>query len=154
MFKIATIEDVYDIYNLNTELFVVLNELKENVYNPVAFPESFIKSMINSQYADYILVIDDEKVIGYILIEERVSPFREYDSFVEDHYAFIYEIVMLPEYRNKGYGKEAIEQAVIWAKDRKLTSIELNALSNNYSALAFYDRTGFKEFQVKLRKEI
>lgn len=154
MFKIADLNDINDIYNLNTELFLVLNELKANIYNPMAFPDSFIKSMIISTDSDYILAIDDEKIIGYALIEERVSPYKEYDSFVEDHYAFIYELVMLPEYRNKGYGKKIIEEAIKWAKERNLTSIELNALSNNYSARAFYERVGFEEFQVKLRKEI
>lgn len=154
MFKIAQLNDTDDIYKLNTELFMVLNELKENIYNPVGFPDTFIKSMIISKESDYILAIDDEKVIGYALIEERVSPFKEYDSFVEDHYAFIYELVILPEYRNKGYGKKIIEEAEKWAKARNLTSIELNALSNNYSARAFYERSGFEEFQVKLRKEI
>ncbi len=154
MFRIATIDDVEDIYNLNTELFLVLNNLKKDVYNPIAFPHTFIKSMINSPNSDYILVIEDEKVIGYALIEERESPYKEYDSFTEDHYAFIYELVILPEYRNKGYGKKIIDEATIWAKSRNLTSIELNALCNNYSALAFYERVGFETFQVKFRKEI
>lgn len=154
MFKIADLNDTEDIYKLNTELFIVLNELKNDIYNPIAFPEAFIKSMIISKDSDYILAIDDERIVGYALIEERVSPYKEYDSFVEDHYAFIYEIVVLPEYRNKGYGKKIIDEAVKWAKSKKLTSIELNALSNNYSARAFYERIGFKEFQVKLRKEV
>lgn len=154
MFKIADLNDTEDIYKLNTELFIVLNELKNDIYNPIAFPETFIRSMIISKDSDYILAIDDERIVGYALIEERVSPYKEYDSFVEDHYAFIYEIVVLPEYRNKGYGKKIIDEAVKWAKSKKLTSIELNALSNNYSARAFYERIGFKEFQVKLRKEV
>ena len=41
-----------------------------------------------------------------------------------------------------------------WAKNRGLTDIELNVLSNNYSARAFYERMGFDEFQLKLRKKI
>ena len=100
------------------------------------------------------LIEDDDKIVGYALIEERKSPYDEYDSFVEDHYAFIYELVVLPEYRIKGYGRKLMEEAQKWAKSRKLTSIELNVLSNNHSAKAFYERNGFEEYQVKLRKEI
>lgn len=154
MLRIANTYDVDEIYNLNTELFIVQNELKPEIYNPIAFPKIFIRSMINSLNSDYILIEDDEKIIGYALIEERESPYREYDSFVEDHYAFIYEIVILPEYRTKGYGRKIIEEATKWANERKLTSIELNVLSNNYSAKAFYESNDFKEYQVKLRKEI
>lgn len=154
MLRIANTYDIDEIYNLNTELFVVQNELKPEIYNPIAFPKIFIKSMINSLNSDYILIEDDEKIIGYALIEERESPYREYDSFVEDHYAFIYEIVILPEYRTKGYGRKIIEEATRWASKRKLTSIELNVLSNNYSAKAFYESNGFKEYQIKFRKKI
>jgi len=154
MLRIANNEDIDDIYNLNTELFIVLNELKGEIYNPIAFPRVFISSMINSSYSDYILIEDDDKIVGYALIEERKSPYDEYDSFVEDHYAFIYELVVLPEYRIKGYGRKLMEEAQKWAKSRKLTSIELNVLSNNHSAKAFYERNGFEEYQVKLRKEI
>lgn len=154
MLRIANTYDIDEIYNLNTELFVVQNELKPEIYNPIAFPKIFIKSMINSLNSDYILIEDDEKIIGYALIEERESPYREYDSFVEDHYAFIYEIVILPEYRTKGYGRKIIEEATRWASKRKLTSIELNVLSNNYSAKAFYESNDFKEYQIKFRKKI
>lgn len=154
MVKIASLEDVDEIYNLNTELFIFLNELKNEIYNPIAFPRIFIESMINSLNSDYIIIEEDDKIIGYALIEERVSPYKDYEAFVEDHYAFIYELVVLPEYRTKGYGRKLIEEAKKWAENRKLTSIELNVLENNYSAKAFYERNGFEEYQIKLRKKI
>lgn len=154
MLRIADCDDTEAIYNLNEQLFIVLNDLKGDIYNPVAFPKSFINSMIKSKEADYILIEDDDKVVGYALIEQRESPYTEYNAFVEDHYAFIYELVVLPEYRTKGYGKQILSEAEKWAKARNLTSIELNCLSNNYSAKAFYERTGFGEYQVKLRKNV
>lgn len=154
MLRIATLDDVEDIYNLNTELFIVLNNLREDIYNPIAFPTVFIKSMINSLNSDYILIDEDDKLIGYALIEERQSPYKEYDAFVEEHYAFIYELIILPEYRTKGYGKKIMEEAQNWAKNRKLNIIELNVLSNNHSAIAFYEKNGFEDYQIKLRKDI
>lgn len=154
MLRIANEQDINDIYNLNTELFVVLNELKGEIYNPIGFPLEFITSMIRSKDSDYILVEDDDKIIGYALIEERQSPFNQYSSFKEDNFAYIYELIILPEYRFKGYGREIINKAKEWAKLRKLTSIELNVLNNNYSARAFYENVGFEEYQIKMRKEI
>lgn len=154
MIRIARKEDIDSIYDLNTELFIILNELKSNIYNPVAFPKIFIESMIASTNSDYIVLEEDDKIIGYALIEERVSPYKDYDSFNEDHYAFIYEFVVLPEYRTKGYGRKIMDEAQIWAEKRNLKSIELNVLENNYSARAFYERNGFEEYQIKLRKYI
>ena len=56
MLRIANLDDVNEIYNLNTELFVVLNELKGDIYNPIGFPMDFITSIIKSNDSDYILV--------------------------------------------------------------------------------------------------
>lgn len=154
MLRIASLEDIDYIYSLNTELFIVLNGLNERIYNPIGFPKEFISSMIKSKDSDYILVEDDDKIIGYALIEKRESPSKLYEAFKEDKFAYIYEVVILPEYRSKGYGTSLIEMAEKWAKDRNLTSIELNALENNYSAKAFYENIGFEKYQVKLRKNI
>ena len=68
MVKIDSLEDVDEIYNLNTELFIVLNELKNEIYNPIAFPRIFIESMINSLNSDYIIIEEDDKIIGYAVI--------------------------------------------------------------------------------------
>lgn len=154
MIKLATLEDVQEISDLNIELFSFLNTLKEDIYNPIGLPLNFIYSMINSKEADYILSIEDEKVIGYALVEERSAPSNVYDSFKEDKFAYVYEIVVLPEYRLKGYGRELIDAVSKWGRQRNLTSIELNVLSNNYNAIAFYGNEGFNDYQIKLRKNI
>lgn len=154
MIRIADENDADAISKLNKELFTVLNELKGDIYNPVAFPKYFINSMIKSHEADYILIEEDNKVVGYALIEQRESPYTEYSAFVEEHFAYIYELVVLPEYRSMGYGKQMLKEAEAWAKVRGLSSIELNCLSNNDDAKAFYEKTGFGEYQVKLRKDV
>lgn len=154
MLRLASLDDIDEIYNLNTELFLVLNNLRDDIYNPVGFPKIFIKSMINSLNSDYIVIEDDDKIIGYLLIEKRESPYKTYESFKEDEFAYIYEVVILPEYRLKGYGKYLIEEAQKWAKERNLKSIELNVLSNNYNAMAFYEKVGFENYQIKMRKNI
>lgn len=154
MIRIANTDDIEEIYNLNIELFVVLNELKGDIYNPIGFPKEYISVMINSNDTDYILIEDDDKIVGYALVEKRAAPSNIYECFKPDEFAFINEIIILPEYRSKGYGRKIMEEATKWAKERKLTSVELNVLSNNYSARAFYENIGFKEYQLKLRKEI
>ena len=111
MIRLADEADADAISKLNEELFIVLNELKGDIYNPVAFPKYFIDSMIKSHESDYILIEDDNKVVGYALIEQRESPYTEYSAFVEDHFAYIYELVVLPEYRDKGYGKQIVKEA-------------------------------------------
>ena len=47
-----------------------------------------------------------------------------------------------------------MEESEKWAKKRNLTSLEISVLNNNYNARAFYEKSGFEEFQLKLRKRI
>ena len=46
MIRIANENDIEQIYNLNTELFIVLNSLNDKIYNPIGFPREFINIMI------------------------------------------------------------------------------------------------------------
>lgn len=154
MLRLANENDVENIYALNTELFKVLNNLDEKTYNPYAFPQDMILSLINSKRSDYILCEEDDKIIGYVLIEEGSTPSDKIVSFKKNNYAVIDEIIILPEYRMKGYGKILMDEATNWAKNRNLSSIELYVLANNYGAIAFYENDGFEEFQKKMRKEI
>ena len=48
MTRIASEKDIEQIYNLNTELFIVLNSLNDKIYNPIGFPKQFIDIMIKS----------------------------------------------------------------------------------------------------------
>lgn len=154
MIRLANENDVDVIYNLNTELFKVMSEIEETIYNPYGMPKEVILSVINSEKADYILYIEDEKVIGYVLVEKASTPSDRIHSFKENKYALIDEIVVLPEYRMKGYGKILMGEATKWAKSKKLTSIELHVLSRNYNAIAFYENEGFEEYQKRMRKEV
>lgn len=154
MIRIANEDDVENIYELNEELFKVLNSLNSTIYNPEAMPKDMIRSMINSQKADYILCEEDERIIGYVLVEKAATPSDRISSFKEYNYAMIEEIVVLPEYRMKGYGKILIDEATSWAKEKKLDAIELCVLSNNYNAIAFYENAGFEELQKRMRKEV
>ena len=74
MIRLANEEDVDVIYDLNTELFKVMSEIEESIYNPYGMPKSIILSAIKSSKMDYILCEDDDKVIGYVLLEKASTP--------------------------------------------------------------------------------
>jgi len=154
MIRLAEEKDIKEIQKLNRELFTVLNKLHPNIYNIWSFNSDFIISIIKNIDSDYILIEENNMIIGYLFIEKRVSPSKEFKFFKKEEFAYIYEIVVLPEYRSKGFGKTLINEANIWAKKRNLSCIELNVLANNYSAVDFYEDIEFENYQLKMRKKV
>jgi len=57
----------------------------------------------------------------------------------------IHELVILPEYRNKGIGKALVQKAIEYFKSRGLDTAELWVGDKNTQALEFYKSLGFEE---------
>ncbi len=79
----------------------------------------------------------DEKTVGFILITFGFS--LEYHG----RDAFIDELFVLPEFRNRGLGAAVIEYAVQFCKSEGIKAIHLEVRNNNPSALRLYRRLNF-----------
>ena len=82
MIRIANENDIEQIYNLNTELFIVLNSLNDKIYNPIGFPREFINIMIKAPNSDYI-VREDEKSFSSAEHLKDYEMQYEYAVFIE-----------------------------------------------------------------------
>lgn len=68
-----------------------------------------------------------------------------YFNRVEQGYAFISIFHVRQEARCKGVGRNLMDRAAIYAKSRGFAALRLNVKKNNYNAISFYKRYGFKE---------
>jgi len=75
----------------------------------------------------------DNHIIGKVRIEKN------------NHAGGIYGLGVLPEYRNKGYGREILIMAVDELKKYNANKIFLQVLTNNKNALNLYKSCGFEE---------
>ncbi len=129
--------------------------------------------------ADTCFVLADErdKAVGYILCEENYKKFQvkyrkidvptvfkmkksdgvkawflpvPYLVFGKKYPAHLH-IDILPEYQNKGYGKELVVTLLNHLKNRGVKGVMLTADSENTGAIRFYNRLGF-ETLVKSEK--
>lgn len=94
----------------------------------------------------YLLnIYKDNKVIGYIWYGDRVGKERE---------AFIYDLVICEDYRNKGYGKKTIQLVEKQAKENKYDTISLHVFGDNEVAIKLYNSLDYKPFSIHMSKKL
>ncbi|EEK79291.1 GNAT family N-acetyltransferase [Bacillus cereus] len=90
--------------------------------------------------AYYLVVKEENKVLGWILIGESV------DYFSREKLGFIYELYVFPGYRGRGLSRELMEVGIKELKEKYL-EIRLNVYAGNF-AKEIYEDFGFVERQV------
>ncbi len=105
------------------------------------------------KYQGKILVADvDGTVAGYVLILCKVISESIDDGDLE--FALIGDLVVLEEFRNKGYGKELLSAAEIEAKANDVQWLRISVLSSNSLAKKLYLSEGFQPFSAELEKAL
>jgi ribosomal protein S18 acetylase RimI-like enzyme len=84
-----------------------------------------------------LLIIDDEKVVGYLVLALGYSlEFGGRDAFID-------EFFILKQYRGKGLGRTALRQAEKTARNLGVKAIHLEVTRHNSSVIDLYKRDGF-----------
>ncbi|MFC6715411.1 GNAT family N-acetyltransferase [Branchiibius cervicis] len=71
-----------------------------------------------------------------------------------EQYAWIYDIEVDPDARNRGYGRALMLAAEDWTREKGLTSLQLNVFGGNTPARALYRSLGFVENAVQMSKRV
>ncbi len=114
-------KDIYQIDNLNEIFF-------GEGCNEMILPEDDEKNNIIT----YLIQVDD-KVIGKIKVSKELNS------------AFISGFGIIPEYRNKGYGRAALMQVLNYLRNDGINKTALDVEIKNKNALHLYKACGFKE---------
>ncbi len=85
----------------------------------------------------FFVAEEDGKIAGFIFCNRFW-----YSKFERSQVGEIHEIVVLPEFRHEGIGRELIERAMEFLGDDK---IELWVGAKNTKALDFYRKLGFEQ---------
>ncbi|PWJ26711.1 GNAT family acetyltransferase [Branchiibius hedensis] len=75
-------------------------------------------------------------------------------SHGDEEYAWIYDIEVDPQVRNRGYGRALMLAAEEWTRQKGLTSLQLNVFGGNTAARALYRSLGFVENAVQMSKQV
>lgn len=121
-------EDVKEIKKLNTVLFG--DDRKEEI--ALKDEEIVLKNEEENNIITYLIELD-KKVIGKIKVER------------EKNKAFICGFGIYPEFRNKGYGRQALTETLNIINKEYIFDIELDVEIKNKKALKLYKYCSFEE---------
>lgn len=84
-------------------------------------------------------VKENEKLVGFTTIYYGFSSSRA------EEVGILNDLYVLPEYRNKGYGRQLINRAIEEVKNRGLKRIQWLTARNNENAQMLYEKLGAKK---------
>jgi ribosomal-protein-alanine N-acetyltransferase len=99
--------------------------------------DAFHNELIKNQFAEYTVLLDDEKIIGYcgvwIIIDE----------------AHITNIAILPEYRGQGLGEKLLISVMNLCASGGALTVTLEVRVSNTPAKSLYRKLGFKDGGIR-----
>lgn len=74
--------------------------------------------------------------------------------FTQEQTGFIYDLYVMPNYRGRGIAQRLIANCYKLTKEMGFKTIALNVFARNKPARKLYEKLGFKEYTMVLRKDI
>lgn len=113
---------------------LIRNYIKEDIknINKLGATLHFNYQFKLDDFSNCLVIEDDDIFLGFIIysiIYERAE---------------IVDIIINPNYRNKGYGYLLIDKVINDIKDKDVDNITLEVNQNNLSAIRLYEKQGFK----------
>ncbi|MEM2178692.1 MAG: ribosomal protein S18-alanine N-acetyltransferase [Candidatus Methanomethylicaceae archaeon] len=106
----------------------------ESFDNPYPFP-IFVGYLI--KYSDGFLIAKiNDHIVGYII------------GIIEKNIGTIVSIAVKKDYRKKGIGKKLLDSIIEYFKSRNVSLVNLQVRIDNYEAISFYEKNGFKKIKV------
>lgn len=90
------------------------------------------------------------RIIAYFLGEIQEAPFYSNEKEI----GWVADTVVDPAHRRKGVLKTLFKEALKWFADHRIKYVELSVDSRNQSAVSAWQKFGFEEYKLRLRKKL
>ncbi|WP_036128858.1 GNAT family N-acetyltransferase [Lysinibacillus sphaericus] len=111
--------------------------------------ESFERLLPNGEKTEnnhLLSIFHDDILVGMIWISQKAPK--------NPNEGFIYDFVIFEQYQGQGYGKKAMKEAEIIAKELGMNKIGLNVFGHNKIARGLYEKMGYKITNITMAKTI
>jgi len=147
----ATLNDLFEIQNLNNLLF----KLEKENFDPTLVEnwplsdegKEYFKKLIEEEHV--IVAVINNQIVGYL-----AGSINEKGSYEEIQYGEVNNMFIKSECRGYGVGKLLINDFKKYCISNGIKNLIVTASAKNISAIDFYRKNGFKEFNITLTTEI
>ena len=109
-----------------------------------------LRQLVQSEEAEVVVATIDNEVVasGYA----RKLPGKPYHRY--EFYAYLGFMFVKPEHRGKGLIQKILDDLLKWSKEQGLSEIRLEVYVDNPAAVRAYEKAGFKQHTLWMRKEV
>lgn len=131
-------------YANRDEVNLILHFIKElavyeKMSDQVVVTEALLtKWIFDQKIAEVLLLIEDDKAIGFALY------FYNFSTFLGKAGIYLEDVYIQPDYRHRGYGKEVFNFLAKIMIEKDLGRIEWSCLNWNQPSIDFYLKLGAK----------
>lgn len=93
-----------------------------------------------------LVVEDKDKIVGFLSAERGFANRIKHSAYIV--------VGILEKYCEKGVGTKLFSNLEVWAKENKITRLELMVMTHNKVAIKLYEKMGFKIEGVKEKASV
>ncbi|MBE5097949.1 GNAT family N-acetyltransferase [Priestia aryabhattai] len=112
----------------------------------------FFKKVIENDRFIFLLAEDEEQHVGFAWLEIKQYSVTVFKKAYESIY--VHQINIEESYKNKGFGSSLMKEIYSIAREKEITTIELDYWSDNTIAESFYEKEGFITYRKMAYKEL
>ena len=151
--KECSLEDIENVKYISEKTFYETfseDNTEENMENYLKENFSYDKmtSEISNTYSKFYIVESNDEVVAYMKINfDKAQTEEGYDNTIE-----VQRIYVLEDFKGKRIGKALIQKAIEIGKESNVDYLWLGVWEHNIKAIGFYEKLGFKKFDIHIFK--
>lgn len=139
----AKLEDLKEICSMGYQLSLDMSALEPEYFAVAQQREAPMREAILEETKDIFLADLDGKIVGFACVWECETKAEE-NYLVPGKFAYLSDLVLLPESRGRGIGGALLDACKNWAGQRGISRMKLDSLCKNEVANHLYEREGFR----------
>lgn len=151
----ATLKDYIGLSEVFREADLLHSATLPDLFRPTPGParsREYVAEIIDSENSVVLVAEQDGRLIGAVHAQVHEAPVIP--VVTPRRFAVIDTMVVTKTCRRKGVGSALAGELQGWARAKGISQIELTIYEFNKSALAFYQRLGFRTASRRLRKSL